>query len=241
MVKAIIFDLYETLVTWFDSDWTPPKLSLADRLGISEDDFQKHVRRLRDDWETGRISRYQDFLLALCEAVGRTPSELVIAELAEEQLIGTRVLFEELEPAIVELVQELKRRGFQLAVITNAGDTDVEPWPSCRLAPFFEVFVSSFAVGMLKPDPRIFDHCLRLLAVSADEAIFVGDGGRDELSGAKRVGLTVLWATWFLDRWPVGIRPGRFDGDKWRQSPEGEPPFTRLHNPSDLLDWISSL
>ena len=197
--------------------------------------------RLRDDWETGQLNTYQDFLLALAAAAGYAPSELAIAELAEERLVGTRVLFEEIEPAIVELVQELRRRGFRLAVITNAGDMDVEPWPSCRLAPFFEVFVPSFEVGMLKPDPRIFEHCLRLLAVSAGEAIFVGDGGRDELSGAKRVGLTALWATWFLDRWPPRIRPGRFEGDGWRQLPEGEPPFPRLRTPSDLLERVLSL
>ena len=220
MVKAIVFDLYGTLITWFDPDWTPPKLSLAARLGIREEDFQKHVGRLVDDWETGHLGSYQDFLLALCRTGGYTPSESAMAELARERSAKTSRLFERIEPAIVDMVQELRLRGFRLAVITNAGDMDVEPWTNSQLAPFFDVFIPSFEVGMLKPDPRIFEHSLQALGVSAGEAIFVGDGGRNELAGARGAGLTALWATWFLDRWPSALRPSQFKGDEWRQFPD---------------------
>ena len=241
MLKAIIFDLYETLITHFDPDWKPPKRSIADRLGVSGEDYQKHWSRMDDQWEQGEFNSYQDLLLALCEAVGHTPSEPVVAKLTEERLARTRVLHERIESSIVEMIQELRTRGYQLGVITNAGDMDVEPWPTCRLAPFFEVFIPSFQVGMLKPDPRIYEHGLQELGVSAGEAIFVGDGGRDELSGATRVGLRAFWASWFLDQWPLGIRPASFTGDEWRQIPGREPPFPHLHTPLDLLNRISSL
>ena len=92
---------------------------------------------------------------------------------------------------------------------------------------------------MLKPEPQIYERGLQALGVSAAEAIFVGDGGSNELAGATRAGLTALWATWFLDRWPQGIRPNGFKGDEWRRFPRGEAPFPRLHSPSELLDWVS--
>ena len=240
MLKAVIFDLYETLITEFDPDWKPPRLSLADRLGISEEDIQEHWTRLDDRREKGQIDSYQDLLIAVCRSAGHAPNESVIAELARERSMTSLIPFQEIESAIVELVHELSARGFRLAVITNAGDMEVAPWPSCRLAPFFEVFVPSFEVGVLKPDPRIFERGLQALGVNAGEAIFVGDGGRNELAGARRAGLAPLWATWFLDRWPPGIRPNGFKGDEWRQFPEGEPPFPRLHSPSELLDWLSN-
>ena len=240
MLKAIIFDLYETLITEFDPHWKPPRLSLADRLGISREDFEKHWSRLADKWEKGHYNSYQDLLLALCGAVGHTPSEPVIADLTEERFVRTGTLYEKIESSIVGMVQELRTRGFRLGVITNAGNIDTELWSNCQLAPFFEVFIPSFEVGTLKPDPEIFEHGLQALGVSAREAIFVGDGGRDELSGATRVGLRAFWATWYLDRWPLGIRPGGFKGDGWRQFPEGEPPFPRLHNPPDLLERVSN-
>ena len=241
MLKAVIFDLYETLVTHFDPDWKPPKLIVADRLGISEDDYREHWRRLDDEWQMGRFDSFQDLLLALCSASGHTPSESVIAELTHERSLRPAIVFEKLEPAIVEMVQELRARGFRLGVISNAGDLDAKPWPGSRLAPFFDVFVPSFQVEMMKPDTRIYEIGLRELGVGAEDAIYVGDGGYDELSGAKRAGLTALWATWFLDRWPAGIRPGGFTGDGWRQFPGGEAPFPRLSSPRELLDRVSEL
>ena len=47
----------------------------------------------------------------------------------------------------------------------------------------------------MKPSPRIYNHCLSLLSVPASQGIFVGDGGSEELSGAKAVGLTTVFAT----------------------------------------------
>ena len=241
MVKAIIFDLYETLITHFDPDWNPPKLSIADRLGISEEDHRKHWRRLDDQWERGELNSYRDLLVALCRAADHTANESVITALTQEYSRRTANLFEKVEPAIVGMVRELRKRGIRLGVITNAGDIDAEPWSACRLAPFFEVFIPSFQVGMMNPDARIYDLGLRELGVSAEDVVFVGDGGRNELAGAERAGLTALWATWFLDRWPPGIRPGYFTGDEWRQFPGGEPPFPRLHSPLELLDGVSEL
>ena len=92
---------------------------MAQRLGIGEEDFLKHASRLDDHWQTGHVDSYQDCLMALCRTAGHTPNGPAIAELARERSMRTSVLFEEIEPAIVELVQELGVRGFRLAVITT--------------------------------------------------------------------------------------------------------------------------
>ena len=46
MIDAVLFDLYETLVTHFYPAWAPPPRSIAQRLGIDEDHFQQHWPRL---------------------------------------------------------------------------------------------------------------------------------------------------------------------------------------------------
>ena len=231
MLKAVIFDLYETLITQFDPDWKPPRMSVAQRLGIEEQAFQRHWKPLAVGWRKGRPDRYEEVLEAVCGAAGRTPDRRVIAELARERHESRLPPFENMEPAIVEMVDGLRSRGLKLGVVTNAASGDVEPWPRCRLAPRFEAFVASYRVGMLKPAPRIYECCLEALGVTAAEAVFVGDAANEainELEGAMRAGLRPLWATWFLDRWPPGTRrmPGR------------EPPFPRLRVPTDLLDVV---
>ena len=238
MLKAIIFDLPETLVTEFDPDWKPPRLSTADRLGISESDFQRNAGPLRDVWSSGRIETYQDFVLALCSSAGHTPPASVMAELTMEIATRKSITFANIESSILEMVEELRSRGLRLGVVTNASDMDAEPWPGSVLAPLFDVFIPSFEVGILKPDPRIYELGLEALGVSAEEAIFVGDGGSNELSGAARVGLRPYFATWFLDRWPLGIRRGRYLNAGWLDFPEGEPPFPRLRSPRELLDAV---
>jgi putative hydrolase of the HAD superfamily len=52
--------------------------------------------------------------------------------------------------------------------------------------------VFSNAVGLAKPDPRIYLHCCELLGVEPNEAVFVGDGANDELAGARRVGMEAI-------------------------------------------------
>ena len=47
------------------------------------------------------------------------------------------------------------------------------------------------------------------LAELADKVIWVGDGSYNELAGAQNVGMKPLWASWFLDRWPIAPTPLR--------------------------------
>ena len=231
MLKVVIFDLYETLITQFDPNWKPPEMSVAERLGIEEEAFLRHWGPLAINWRKGRPYRYEEVLEAVCRAAGRTPDRRVIAEFARERHESRLPPFENVEPAIVEMVDGLRSRGLKLGVVTNAASGDVEPWPRCRLAPRFEAFVASYRVGMLKPDPRIYECCLEALGVTAAEAVFVGDAANEainELEGAMRAGLRPLWATWFLDRWPPGTR--RMLGR--------EPPFPRLRATTELLDLV---
>jgi|GEM_PF-5125044 hypothetical protein len=51
VIKAVIFDLFETLVTGFDPDFTPPNPSIAERLGIPEAEFRPLLRQLDDEWQ----------------------------------------------------------------------------------------------------------------------------------------------------------------------------------------------
>jgi putative hydrolase of the HAD superfamily len=53
-------------------------------------------------------------------------------------------------------------------------------------------FVDSGAVGVEKPDPRIFDFALRVLDVDPDGVWYVGDTPGFDVVGARRAGLEPL-------------------------------------------------
>ena len=71
----------------------------------------------------------------------------------------------------------------------------MEAWPECRIAPYFDAFLCSSAVGLMKPDLEIYREGCRRLGTDPDECLFIGDGGSDELRGAKQAGMTPLWAS----------------------------------------------
>jgi HAD superfamily hydrolase (TIGR01549 family) len=239
VTKVVLFDLYETLVAHFDPDWAPPPRSIAERLGIEQTVYGEHWLLLDKAWQAGEIKHYEEALTRVCKAAGKEPDASVLAELTHEYRAMTARVFEAIEPEVVEMVADLKESGFILGVVTNASDLDAEPWSGSALAPFFDDFVASYRVGLSKPERRIYElACLRL-DVRPAEAVFVGDGGSDELGGAARAGIAAYWCTWFLHRWPEGIRPNGFAGDGWRQrKSQQDPPYDRLARPLDLLKVV---
>ena len=58
------------------------------------------------------------------------------------------------------------------------------------LAPLVDYPVFSSRVGIKTPDPRIYRLACQGLEVSPDQCLYVGDGGNNELTGARSVGMS---------------------------------------------------
>jgi putative hydrolase of the HAD superfamily len=109
------------------------------------------------------------------------------------------------------LLESLRGRGLKLALVSNAFDPgwllhrDLE---QSGLAERLDFAVFSSEVGKRKPHPLIFEHALGALAVSADDAVFVGDRLYEDIRGARELGMTTVQALWFrADENPEGAEP----------------------------------
>ena len=70
----------------------------------------------------------------------------------------------------------------------------------------FDTVIFSYVTGYVKPEPEIYQIALDSLGVTAEESIFVGDGGSDEIRGAKEVGFTTVMTTEIISKlWPEKI------------------------------------
>jgi HAD superfamily hydrolase (TIGR01509 family) len=237
--KAILFDLYETLVTHLDPGWTPLQRTVAGRLGVPEHLWAAAWHPLQQAWEAGAIETYTQALLELCQLANIQPDTALLEQLQAERIQRAARPFAQIEPAVAEVLIEMRRRGIHLAVVTNASPLDTQPWRGCALATHVDSFVASHVVRLLKPDPRIYVTACQQLGVEPHQAIFVGDGGSGELQGAADAGITAYWASWFIDRWPAGRKPNRFPNDEWREDPDRySPPFPRLRHPSEVLQLL---
>src|SRR5262249_6358295 len=93
-------------------------------------------------------------------------------------------------PQMEEAIRRLRHRGLRVAALTNnwhdAGGT-----VGARLRREFDVFVESAAVGLRKPDPRIYDIVCRELGVAPARAVFLDDIGRN-LKPARALGMATI-------------------------------------------------
>jgi putative hydrolase of the HAD superfamily len=94
-------------------------------------------------------------------------------------------------PQMLRAVSLLRGRGLRVGALTNNWARD-EPAPGPhRLLPHFDVVIESQAVGMRKPDPRIYELACRELGVTPPETAFLDDIGLN-LKSARALGMHTI-------------------------------------------------
>lgn len=208
MIKAVFFDLYQTLV-----GYTPPReeweSKMLDGLGIkappsaftrafiTADEYfytenaKKPMSKRSKEEVTEVYFKHQSIVLT--EGGIQPATELVrqmLLRWRDTQLKQT--LFEDVIPAMTEL----KRRELLMGVISNV-DKDIKPlMDELDVTPFLTIVVTSQETGFTKPHPEIFREALRRAELPADEVIFVGDQYQIDFLGASAVGMHAV----LLDR-----------------------------------------
>lgn len=101
-----------------------------------------------------------------------------------------------LDASAVKVVAELKRRGFRLGLVSNMmlpGRLLKSKLQQAYAMAYFDAIAISSDVGFIKPHPGIFRYALSQCQLRADEVVFVGDTYRQDILGAKRVGMKTIW------------------------------------------------
>lgn len=215
MIRAVIFDLFETLVSELDFSVRRAG-SLASQLGVDETAYKREWKLRRPEIVLGRCS-FQDALAEIGSKLGGVIDAAILERLRAERLEQKATVLGKVQPEVLAAVSELRRSGLKLALVTNSFPEDVESWKRSPLHSFFDVAVFSCAARLVKPDPAIYLAACTALEVMPQHALFVGDGADDELNGARAAGLTAVRALWFASKLPnTTIRPG--ETGLWRIS-----------------------
>jgi putative hydrolase of the HAD superfamily len=97
-----------------------------------------------------------------------------------------------LEPGALDLLQDLRRAGFRLGIISNFDLRLYEILKHLGVSPLFEHIIVSSQVGADKPSPRIFEEALRRFQIEAEQVLHVGDDGIADGQGAAAMGIQTL-------------------------------------------------
>jgi len=130
--------------------------------------------------ETGELSAAEFEALLAAELVGVGGGPVAAGGLLDGLFADLRP-----DPAMFELVAELRTVGVRVALLSNSWGNS---YPRDRIDALFDPVVISSEIGMRKPDPEIFEHTLGLLGVQAADAVFVDDAAQN-VAGAQRSGL----------------------------------------------------
>jgi putative hydrolase of the HAD superfamily len=153
---------------------------------------------LRTDRERGAA-----FLLSLFEQVGVGPERMEELREVLLRLHLERHLWASSDGRVAGALARLRDAGFRLGVVSNSDGRAASALEACGLLDFFEVVIDSGAVGVEKPDPRIFALALDRMGLAPGEALYVGDLYEVDVVGARAAGLEVV----LLD--PTGLHGHR--------------------------------
>jgi HAD superfamily hydrolase (TIGR01509 family) len=190
MTRAILFDLYGTLV---EPDWVMLRAgrdAIADRLGVPRAAAHAawaatHSARMR-----GEFASLEGDLAAVRAAAGGRDSAngLLLSELAAvERANWCRAV--RLHDNVIPMLLRLGHAGMRLAIVTNASAEAAEVIPALGLDALVDVVVASCNARLLKPD--LLSLALRDLGVSEKEALLVDDEP-GQVAAARRMGLSAV-------------------------------------------------
>lgn len=95
-------------------------------------------------------------------------------------------------PGAVEVLEEIKRRGKKIAIISNWDSRLFHLCEGLGVKHHFEFILASAVFGASKPSPRIFEEALRKAGVRPQEAVHVGDSVEDDIQGALGIGMQAI-------------------------------------------------
>jgi putative hydrolase of the HAD superfamily len=167
-------------------------------------------------------------ILAVCFDFGDT----LVDEATEVKDEMTTTQRAALIPGAGEVVLELRRRGYRLALIADGRPgTYFNVLKQHALYGCFDAFAISDYLGVEKPDRRMFTYALDLLGIAPEaygRTIMVGNYLARDIKGANAAGMISVWLDWAPRRPKV-------------PADASEIPHYRIEQPLELLKVIDSL
>lgn len=197
-IEVVFFDLFFTLIT--------PKYNNGrnenDVLGISKEQWEEYAED-KDLYLERAIGKEKDPQKIIENIINKSKISAMddqmkeILELRKNRFQKSLV---DVDSKVLQVLSDIKKSGKRLCLISNADVIDVMYWKQSPLSNLFDDAVFSYEARYVKPQSEIYHVGLNKMNTIPEKSVFIGDGGSDELRGAKKLGMKTILSSYFLEK-----------------------------------------
>jgi 2-haloalkanoic acid dehalogenase type II len=245
MLRAVIFDMDETLVDWsaHRADWHAlrrqhfgPVIDHLKEAGHDVPDLDTFVSAYNAENERlWKASGPPDWIAPHTPAMLRSVLASAGVTVGEEDVPALVGLVDwgpmpgvSAFPDAADVLRALRDAGVRTGLLTNASSTTTmrdRELEGYGLLDLIDERMTAGDAGHLKPHPGAFRAVLNRLSVDPQEAVMVGDRLEDDIAGGQGVGMRTVWV--------------RRNGATPRDGIRPDATITALNELLDLLDnWF---
>jgi HAD superfamily hydrolase (TIGR01509 family) len=189
-IRAVIFDLYNTLI--YEPDFEGCFPFLAELLGVTLADYNTHRQNSSPDATVGRLPTAEARTRAILAGLGIADADGLSERLTalERDWRWSQV---QVYSATISTLQTLRERGYLIGLVSDC--TELMGRPNLErldLLPLLDATALSYELGHAKPAAPIYLAATTTLGVDPADCLFVGDGGSDEIAGARALGMRTV-------------------------------------------------
>ena len=194
MIKAVIFDLDNTLVNFLRVKRAAVDAAVEAMIdaGLKEKK-EDAIKRVYKIYDRVGIEDQNIFDKLLVQEYGEIDYRILAAGIIgyRKAKEGHMVLY----PHARMTITGLMKMGIKLAIVSDA--PRLSAWMrlvGLGLDSYFDAVVAFDDTGKRKPDPAPFKLGLSKLGVTSDEALMIGDWAERDMVGAKAIGMKTVFA-----------------------------------------------
>jgi len=194
MIKAVIFDLDQTLVDFVRMKKASCDIAMHSMidagLKISHEEGMKTLFELYKVYGMEYQTIFQEFLN---RTMGGVDNRILAQGILAYRKVRNAFLIP--YPGVTKTLIELKAKGIKLAIVSDA--PRLKAWMRlCALGldDFFDVVITHDDTGMHKPSELPFKAALEKLQLKPEDCIMIGDHPDRDVKGARALGIKTVLA-----------------------------------------------
>ncbi|MCW4003962.1 MAG: HAD family hydrolase [Candidatus Bathyarchaeota archaeon] len=206
-IKAVLFDMFDTLMLIErNHEFYSPSLMRMYRylnnhgINVPFEEFNQAYIKARDELYAKADANLEEphFNVRISDALKSLGYNYDVSnpivtgatsEFCEEFMKFVRI------DSDAEAILKILHGKYKLGLVSNFAIPEcvLKLLKTSHIDHFFDVIVISGAINKRKPSPEIFQTALKMLGVSVDETVFVGDTIDADIEGPKAVGMKAIY------------------------------------------------